>query len=74
MIKPNPLPLNLRASVIIPAYNAEEVIPRCLRALEHQTVPQDQYEVIVIDDGSADSTAELAKAGGALVLKLNHSK
>jgi cellulose synthase/poly-beta-1,6-N-acetylglucosamine synthase-like glycosyltransferase len=72
MIKPNPLPLNLRASVIIPAYNAEEVLPRCLRALEHQTIPQDQYEVIVIDDGSADSTAELAKAGGALVLKLNH--
>jgi outer membrane protein TolC len=56
MIKPNPLPLNLRASVIIPAYNAEEVLPRCLRALEHQTVPQDQYEVIVIDDGSADNT------------------
>jgi len=72
MIKPNPLPLNLYASVIIPAYNAEDVLPRCLRALEHQTLPQDQYEVIVIDDGSTDRTAELAKEGGARLLKLNH--
>lgn len=72
MIKPNPLPLNLRASVIIPAYNAEDVLPRCLRALEHQTIPQDQYEVIVIDDGSTDRTAELAREGGARVLKVNH--
>ncbi len=72
MIRSNPLPLNLRASVIIPAYNAEDVLPRCLRALEHQTIPQDQYEVIVIDDGSADRTAELAEAGGARVLRVNH--
>jgi cellulose synthase/poly-beta-1,6-N-acetylglucosamine synthase-like glycosyltransferase len=72
MIKPNPLPLNLRASVIIPAYNASDVLPRCLQALEHQTIPQDQYEVIVIDDGSTDNTAELARAGGAHVITVNH--
>lgn len=72
MIKPNPLPLNLRASVIIPAYNASDVLPRCLQALEHQTIPQDQYEVIVIDDGSTDDTAELARGGGAQVMTVNH--
>ena len=72
MIKPNPLPLNLRASVIIPAYNAADVLPRCLRALEHQTIPQDQYEVIVIDDGSTDNTEELAQQGGARVITVNH--
>ncbi len=72
MIKPNPLPLNLRASVIIPAYNASDVLPRCLRALEHQTIPQDQYEVIVIDDGSTDDTAKQARAGGARVLTVKH--
>jgi len=72
MIKPNPLPLNLRASVIIPAYNAENLLQRCLKALESQTIPQDTYEVIVVDDGSSDGTASLAEASGARVLKLNH--
>jgi len=73
MIQSNPLPLNLRASVIIPAYNAKDVLPRCLRALEHQTIPQDQYEVIVVDDGSTDDTAALAKASGAQTLKMRHA-
>ena len=72
MIKSNPLPLNLRASVIIPAYNAERMLKHSLKALESQTIPQDQYEVIVIDDGSTDETAHVAEAGGARVLKLNH--
>jgi cellulose synthase/poly-beta-1,6-N-acetylglucosamine synthase-like glycosyltransferase len=72
MIRPNPLPLNLRASVIIPAYNAEAVLPRCLQALEHQTIPQDQYEVIVVDDGSMDDTAKVADAGGATVISSEH--
>ncbi len=72
MIKPNPLPLSLRASVIIPAYNAENVLPRCLKALESQTLLQDQYEVIVVDDGSSDGTAEVAERAGANVLRLDH--
>ncbi len=72
MINPNSLPLNLRASVIIPAYNAERLLQRSLRALASQTIPQDQYEVIVVDDGSTDGTARVAEAEGARVLKLNH--
>ncbi len=73
MIPSNPLPLNLRVSVIIPAYNAERVLPRCLLALEHQTLPADEYEVIVVDDGSQDQTADIARSHGAKVLRLNHS-
>ena len=72
MFPSNPLPLNLRVSVVIPAYNAEQALPRCLSALEHQTLPQEQYEVIVVDDGSEDATAEVAKAQGARVLKQDH--
>ena len=43
-------------SVVIPTYNRIDVLLKCLNALGNQTVPTDKYEVIVIDDGSTDST------------------
>ncbi|MBI4838721.1 MAG: glycosyltransferase [Nitrospirae bacterium] len=48
-------------SVIIPAYNAEDTIRNCLDALEKQTIPKEDYEVIVVDDGSTDRTPEIIK-------------
>jgi len=50
-----PLP---RISVIIPAYNAAHTIDQCLTALEHQTIPREHYEIIVVDDGSTDETRD----------------
>jgi cellulose synthase/poly-beta-1,6-N-acetylglucosamine synthase-like glycosyltransferase len=47
-------------SVIIPAYQAAAVLPRCLQALQQQTAPRDHYEIIVVDDGSTDDTAAIA--------------
>lgn len=44
-------------SVIVTAYNEEKFIGRCLRSLLHQTMPLDDYEVIVINDGSTDRTS-----------------
>ncbi len=44
-------------SVLVPAYNQERFIGRCLRSLLHQTFPRDAYEIIVVDDGSDDRTA-----------------
>lgn len=46
-------------SVIIPAYNAENTISICLEALFYQTIDQTEYEVIVIDDGSTDTTKKI---------------
>jgi cellulose synthase/poly-beta-1,6-N-acetylglucosamine synthase-like glycosyltransferase len=46
-------------SVIVPAFNARETLGPCLRALHAQTHPAD--EIIVVDDGSTDGTAELAR-------------
>jgi cellulose synthase/poly-beta-1,6-N-acetylglucosamine synthase-like glycosyltransferase len=54
-------------SVIIPAYNAAGSIGECLEALLHQSVEQDDYEIIVVDDGSTDGTEEIARAYGVHV-------
>ena len=46
-------------SIIIPAYNAERFIERCIRSLETQSLDSSQFEIIVIDDGSNDATAQI---------------
>lgn len=48
-------------SVIVPTYNEEQNIERCLRSLANQTVPKETYEVIVVDGNSKDQTRELAE-------------
>ena len=49
-------------SVVIPTYNEEENIIRCLRSLKEQTLPREEYEIIVVDGNSIDGTREYAKA------------
>lgn len=43
-------------SVIIPVFNQEKWIGRCLRSLLNQSIDRNKYEIIVIDDGSEDRT------------------
>jgi len=50
----------MKVSVIIPTYNEEEVIGKCLEALSEQTFKD--LEIIVVDDGSTDKTASLVKS------------
>src|SRR2546428_8128565 len=45
-------------SVIIPTYNRADILAKCLTALEHQTIPE-EFEVLVVDDGSTDRTPQL---------------
>ena len=47
----------IKVSVIVPVYNGEKYIRRCLASLFRQTL--NDIEVIVIDDGSTDTTAEI---------------
>ena len=48
---------NPKVSVIIPAYNTEQYIAKCLKSLISQTLKE--IEIIVINDGSTDSTLEI---------------
>lgn len=61
-------------SVIIPAHNAAGTIARCVKAVRSQTIPLDEYEVIVVDDGSTDETAEIAWQAGAEVVQQNRGR
>jgi glycosyltransferase involved in cell wall biosynthesis len=45
-------------SIVIPTYNRLPILEKCLEALESQDFPADQYEVVVVDDGSRDRTVE----------------
>lgn len=51
--------MNIKISIIIPAYNAEKYIERCIHSLATQDIPTDSYEVIVINDGSTDNTESI---------------
>ena len=49
----------MKISVIIPAYNAEKFLVESLQSVVNQTI--DDFEIIVIDDGSTDSTLDILK-------------
>jgi len=48
--------MTIQISVVIPTYNRSKHLHLCLNALNTQTMNVDQYEVIVVDDGSSDDT------------------
>src|SRR5690349_14383580 len=51
-----------RVSVVIPTYQRRLSVERTLQALSAQTMPADQFEVVVSIDGSMDGTREMLDA------------
>lgn len=51
----------MKLSVIIPTYNRKETLEKCLKALSVQTYPRSEYEVLVVDDSSADGTESVVE-------------
>ena len=48
-------------SIIVPAYNAEKTIQRCLDSISAQIDMKNIKEVLVVDDGSTDATSEIVR-------------
>lgn len=46
----------IKLSIIVPVYKVERYIEKCIHSLENQDLSKDEFEVIVVDDGSPDSS------------------
>ncbi|MDN3666875.1 glycosyltransferase [Algibacter miyuki] len=51
----------MKLSIILPVYNVEKYIVKCLESIYFQDVSTNDYEVIIIDDGTKDKSMELIK-------------
>jgi cellulose synthase/poly-beta-1,6-N-acetylglucosamine synthase-like glycosyltransferase len=67
---PPPLASAPKATVVVAAYNAASTLGECLSSLRELNYPD--YETIVIDDGSTDSTSEIANQPGVRAIRIEH--
>jgi glycosyltransferase involved in cell wall biosynthesis len=51
----------IRLSIIIPMYNSQDFIERCIHSCLSQDLSQDEYEIIVVNDGSTDDGSTIVK-------------
>jgi len=50
-------------SIVIPMRNEADILERCLHAMEELDYPRDLLEIVIVNDGSTDNTAELIEKG-----------
>ncbi len=55
-------------SVVVPVYNGEETMLGCIESLRALEWPADGLEIVVVDNGSTDSTREIVAAAGGVTL------
>ena len=48
-------------TVVVPTYNRRRLLELTLDSLDKQNLPRDRFEVLVVDDGSSDGTAEMVR-------------
>lgn len=51
----------VKITAAVPTYNSEHFISRCLDSLVQQTMPNNEYEIICVDDCSQDGTVSILK-------------
>lgn len=62
----------IAVTVVVPTYNRAQDLERCLNALKRQSIAADRFEVIVVDDGSSDSTPSMLTGFAAQWPRLRH--
>ena len=65
----SPEPRRPSLSVVIPVHNGGHDFEHCLRRLRDSDTEPTEYELIVVDDGSTDRSADLAESFGARVVR-----
>lgn len=48
-------------SIIIPVFNVEKYVEKCIRSCENQDIPKEDYELIVVNDGSPDGSLAIVE-------------
>jgi glycosyltransferase involved in cell wall biosynthesis len=51
----------VKVSIVLPVYNGEETLEECLEAILNIDYPKSNYELVVVNDGSKDSTEQIIK-------------
>lgn len=50
----------MKLTIIIPVYNTEDYLERCLTSCLDQDIPETDYEIVVLNDGSTDGSLQIA--------------
>lgn len=59
-------------SVLVPTHNHGRYLGRCLRSLLSQSEPRQDYEIIVIDDGSSDNTPDVIQDFSTMIVPIRN--
>ena len=51
----------IKLSIIVPVYNVEQYLEKCLQSCLSQDIPHNEYEIIVVNDGSPDGSLAIAE-------------
>lgn len=51
----------LKLSIVIPVYNVEQYVAKCLDSCVNQDLPLDEYEIIVVNDGTPDNSVQIVE-------------
>lgn len=57
----NTISMNMKLSIVVPIFNVEPFLEKCLNSLYFQNINEENYEVLLINDGSLDKSGMIAK-------------
>lgn len=70
LVEKNALPF---ISVVVPVYNNESTIKKCLDSIKTLNYPREKLEITVVNDGSTDNTLNLLKAYSVKIIEKEHT-